>query len=151
MRHLFPFRHFIQCTQETIELEGSVRSLTRRLITVANPLGPNESITFPTGETDGTTNISTTDGIAAVITGDGRGVWWRCSSPHVRLVRVGEMAGNLEGVFAVEYRPLVATVDGKPEEAELSFDIEELGTYRYSEMITARCTADFYFVRSNNG
>lgn len=41
------------------------------------------------------------------------------------------MAGNLEGVFAVDYRPLVATDDQKPEEAELSFDIEELGTYRY--------------------
>lgn len=48
----------------------------------------------------------------------------------MRLVRVGEMAGNLEGVFAVDYRPLVATDDQKPEEAELSFDIEELGTYR---------------------
>ena len=33
-------------TQETIELEGSVRSLTRRLITVANPLGSDEAITF---------------------------------------------------------------------------------------------------------
>ena len=48
----------------------------------------------------------------------------------MRLVRVGEMAGNLEGVFAVDYRPLVATDDQKPEEAELSFDIEELGTCR---------------------
>lgn len=48
----------------------------------------------------------------------------------MRLVRVGEMAGNLEGVFAVDYRPLVATDDQRPEEAELSFDIEELGTYR---------------------
>lgn len=41
------------------------------------------------------------------------------------------MAGNLEGVFAVDYRPLVATDGQKPEEADLSFDIEELGTYRY--------------------
>lgn len=36
-----------------------------------------------------------------------------------------------EGVFAVDYRPLVATDDGQPHEADLSFDIEELGTYRY--------------------
>lgn len=35
--------------QETIELEGSVRSLTRRLITVANPLGRDKPITFPKG------------------------------------------------------------------------------------------------------
>lgn len=40
------------------------------------------------------------------------------------------MAGNLEGVFAVDYRPLVATENQNPDEAELSFDIKELGTYR---------------------
>ncbi len=64
--------------------------------------------------------------------------WWRCSSPHVRLVRVGEMAGNLEGVFAVDYRPLVATEDQGPEEADLSFDIEELGTYRQVRASSSR-------------
>ena len=108
--------------QETIELEGSVRSLTRRLITVVNPLRPDELITF----TERTPKIG---GGTPPVNSHGGG-WWRCSSPHVRLVRVGEMAGNLEGVFAVDYRPLVVTEDGKPEEADLSFDIEELGTYR---------------------
>lgn len=101
--------------QETLELEGSVRSLTRRLITVANPLGADQAITFP-GESRG-------------VGGQSEG-WWRCTSPHVRLVRVGEMAGNLEGVFAVDYRPLVDTDEGRPEEADLSFEIQELGTYR---------------------
>lgn len=38
----------------------------------------------------------------------------------------------LEGVFSVDYRPLVATDDGQAQEADLSFDIEELGTYRYT-------------------
>lgn len=103
-----------------------MRSVSRRFITVVNPLGPEESITFPTkGEAS---NTERSNGVI-----DKNEGWWRCTSPHVRLVRVGEMAGNLEGVFAVDYRPLVATTDdagGKPAEAELSFDIEELGTYR---------------------
>ncbi|CAM9551391.1 unnamed protein product, partial [Pylaiella littoralis] len=121
--------------QETIELEGSVRSLTRRLITVANPLRPDEPITFPMKNpaADGL-NPAAGDGGG----GDESEGWWRCSSPHVRLVRVGEMAGNLEGVFAVDYRPLVATDGQKPEEADLSFDIEELGTYRYALQLSAK-------------
>lgn len=84
--------------QETLELEGSVRSLTRRLITVANPLRPDEAITFSMGETsDGSINagVNGTPGGAA-----GNDGWWRCTSPHVRLVRVGEMAGNLEGDYS---------------------------------------------------
>ncbi len=40
-------RYSLMYAQETIEMEGSVRSLTRRLITVANPLGSDEPITFP--------------------------------------------------------------------------------------------------------
>lgn len=87
---------------------------------MANPLGHDEPITF-----SGSSNAG--GRTSADAQGDG---WWRCTSPHVRLVRVGEMAGNVEGVFAVEYRPLIPTDDEKPEEAELAFEIEELGTYR---------------------
>lgn len=108
--------------KETLEIEGSVRSLARRLITVANPLGPHEAITFPERES----NVGAANGLNK----EEKEGWWECSSPHVRLARVGEMAGNLEGVFAVDYRPLVPSDKGKPEEAELSFVIEELGTYR---------------------
>ncbi|CAM9503860.1 unnamed protein product, partial [Hapterophycus canaliculatus] len=122
--HRLAFTATPPCVQETIELEGSVRSLTRRLITVANPLDQDEPITFPSGN-DALSPIGGDSGGGSRTEG-----WWRCSSPHVRLVRVGEMAGNLEGVFAVDYRPLVATEDQKAEEAELSFDIQELGTYR---------------------
>lgn len=89
---------------------------------MANPLRPDEPITFPKGKPE---DAGVDPGIG--IQNEG---WWRCTSPHVRLVRVGEMAGNLEGVFAVDYRPLVATEDGSPKQADLSFDIEELGTYR---------------------
>lgn len=107
-----------------------MRSLTRRLITVTNPLRADEPITFSNGAPDeGTGNPG---GVAQ------NERWWRCTSPHVRLVRVGEMTGNLEGVFAVDYRPLVATEDGKPEEADLSFEIEELGAYRYRFARTTR-------------
>ncbi|CAN0440394.1 unnamed protein product, partial [Laminaria digitata] len=114
--------------QETLELEGSVRSLTRRLITVANPLEADQPITFPGA-----------NGGAHADDGQSTEGWWRCTSPHVRLVRVGEMAGNLEGVFAVDYRPLVDTGDdGRPEEADLSFEIEELGTYRYALVLSAK-------------
>lgn len=113
------FNHML-VMKETLELEGSVRSVTRRLITIANPLDTEAPITFP----------NVTGGSSEGMKHEG---WWRCTSPHVRLMRIGEMAGNLEGVFAVDYRPLVAStedVQGKQEEAELSFDIEELGTYR---------------------
>lgn len=55
-------RYSLMHAQETIELEGSVRSLTRRLITVANPLGSNEPITFP--------KRSPADGLGSA-TGDG--------------------------------------------------------------------------------
>lgn len=44
--------------QETIELEGSVRSLTRRLITVANPLGRDKPITFPRGSPTGAGGVA---------------------------------------------------------------------------------------------
>lgn len=45
-------------------LEGSVRSLTRRLITVANPLRPDEPITFPTGDPAAADNTSPAGGNA---------------------------------------------------------------------------------------
>lgn len=94
-----------------------MRSLTRHLITVPNPLAPTASMTF------------------AAPNGEQAGPWWHCSTAHIRLMRVGEMAGNLEGVFAVEYRPLLTPEGGRPLEEELVFNIEELGTYRYCSVV----------------
>lgn len=51
--------------QETITLEGSVRSLTRRLITVANPLGRDKAITFSKGNTADSLNPTTGGGAVA--------------------------------------------------------------------------------------
>ncbi|CAM9826332.1 unnamed protein product, partial [Ectocarpus sp. 8 AP-2014] len=137
--HRLTFKVTPPNVQETIVLEGSVRSLTRRLITVANPLRPDEPITFSTGDPAAAAdNAGPAGGVGTAAAGGHAEGWWRCSSPHVRLVRVGEMAGNLEGVFAVDYRPLVATDDQKPEEAEISFDIQELGTYRYTLQLSAK-------------
>ncbi|CAM9160937.1 unnamed protein product, partial [Discosporangium mesarthrocarpum] len=110
--------------QETIELEGSVRRVTRHLITVANPLQPTAAITFPEErESEG-----------------GGGGWWSSGSPHVRLTRVGEMTGNLEGVFALEYRPLLPTESG-PEDTEIRIEINELGVYRYTLRLSANAPA----------
>ncbi|CAM9897256.1 unnamed protein product, partial [Choristocarpus tenellus] len=108
-------------TQASRTLKNFTSSVTRHLITVANPLPPTAAITFPN---DGT---------------DGKG-WWSCGSPHVNLTRVGEMSGNLEGVFALEYRPLLPTEPG-PEETEIRINIEELGMYRYTLRLTAKVSA----------
>lgn len=50
-------------------LEGSVRSLTRRLITVANPLRPDEPITFPTGDPAAAGNASPAGGVGTAAAG----------------------------------------------------------------------------------
>ena len=42
---------------------------------------------------------------------EGGGGYWRCDDPHVRLVRHGEMAGNKEGTFEIEYRPLAPLLE----------------------------------------
>lgn len=53
-----------------------MRQTARTLITIDNPLPRDSPVTFPEK-------------------------WWTCSSPHVRLNRVGSIEGNSEGVFEV--------------------------------------------------
>lgn len=93
----------------TLDLEAAVRQSTRKLITVDNPMGERE-ITFSQN-------------------------WWECDTPEVRLVRVGEMTGCPEGVFEVEYRPLVATKSTQC--VDLRFRVDQLGEYRYSLRLLA--------------
>merc|ERR1711988_1396517 len=98
----------------------------RHLITVDNPLAASAPVTFSGG--------------------DEEGGWWTCPDPTVRLTRVGEMQGNKEGTFQLEYRPLrnmrpeeAATGEsgGKPfKEVPLEFRIEELGSYKYTLQLT---------------
>jgi hypothetical protein len=90
--------------QDSVKLEAPCRQVAKKIITIDNPLGVNSPITF--GEN-----------------------WWTCNNKNVKFTRIGEMAGNKEGTFELEYRPLVATQGA--EKAQLSFDIEELGNYKY--------------------
>ena len=95
----------------TLQLEAPLRTTARQLVTVDNPLPPAASITFAEGNR-----------------------WWACADPCVRLTRVGAMAGNAEGTFSVEYRPLQCGSGGLApldSETELEFQIAELGTYMY--------------------
>lgn len=113
-------------TLEVIKLEAPLRQTTRHLITVDNPLAASAPVTFSGG--------------------DEEGGWWTCPDPTVRLTRVGEMQGNKEGTFQLEYRPLrnmrpeeAATGEsgGKPfKEVPLEFRIEELGSYKYTLQLT---------------
>jgi hydrocephalus-inducing protein len=96
----------------TLTLEAAVRATAKHLITVDNPLPATAPVTFA----------------------DGDSAWWSCADPCVRLVRVGTMAGNSEGAFQVEYRPLACGAGGQAAlstEAVLEFRIAELGTYKY--------------------
>ncbi|KAJ1445550.1 hypothetical protein M885DRAFT_473458 [Pelagophyceae sp. CCMP2097] len=93
----------------TLAIEAPVRQPARRLITVDNPLPKDADVTFAAD-------------------------WWSCDSPHVRLSRLGNMAGSQEGVFEVEYRPLVS---GPAVDAKLRFKIAELGSYEYALRLTA--------------
>jgi len=103
---------------ETIKLESHVRQVSHHLITIENPLPSNAEITFPPGDT-----------------------WWTCDNPCIRLFRVGEMAGNKEGTFQIEYRPLrissAASASASETETILEFNIAELGSYKYALSLTA--------------
>ena len=87
-----------------LTLEAPVRQTARRLITIENPLPKDVSVTFPDD-------------------------WWHCDNPHVKLAKVGTMQGAPEGVFEVEFRPLVPH---DRIESSLSFHIEELGEFKYA-------------------
>lgn len=58
------------------QIEAPVRQTARHLITIDNPLPRDSPVTFPDK-------------------------WWSCDNPHIRLLPVGSMAGNTEGVFEV--------------------------------------------------
>ena len=89
--------------------EAPVRQTARRLITIENPLPGETAVTFPDD-------------------------WWRCANPHVRLSKVGTMQGSPEGVFELEFRPLVPH---DAMECELAFSIEELGEFKYALTLAA--------------
>ena len=105
--------------QDAFKMEAPCRQVAKKIISIDNPL-KDGAVTF--GED-----------------------WWKCDNKNVKLRRIGEMAGNKEGTFELEYRPLVATVGA--EKAELSFDIEELGNYKYNLDLVAMPPSAKYQLR----
>ena len=92
-------------------MEAPARQTTRRLITVDNPLPNDAKVTFPDK-------------------------WWDCDNPNIRVSPVGAMSGNSEGVFEVEYRPLLPNAESGVD-AGLSIHCQELGTFKYSLKLKA--------------
>ena len=67
------------------------------------------------------------------------GTWWTCEDPCVRVRRLGEMTGNPECNFEVEFRPLVAI--SEPKEVRLTIQSVELGDYHYTLILTSEAAA----------
>uniref|UniRef100_A0A7S2QVW6 MSP domain-containing protein n=2 Tax=Triparma pacifica TaxID=91992 RepID=A0A7S2QVW6_9STRA len=106
--------------QDLFKLEAPVRQVAKRILSIDNPLGVDKEITFKED-------------------------WWKCDNEFVRLRPIGKMAGNKEGTFEIEYRPLVPTAS--VEKASLSFEIEELGLYKYDLELTAMPPSAAYQLR----
>jgi len=102
--------------QESYKIEAPIRQVAKKIITIDNPLGRDKTVTFKED-------------------------WWKCENDCVRLSRLGEMSGNKEGTFELEYRPLLL---GATEKCQLMFDIEELGTYKYDLELVALPTSANY-------
>jgi hydrocephalus-inducing protein len=103
--------------QDTFKLEAPVRQVAKKILNIDNPLGSEDAVTF--GED-----------------------WWKCDNECVRLTQIGSMAGSKEGTFEIEYRPLVTTVG--VEKASLTFQIEELGDYKFElELLAMPASAQY--------
>lgn len=60
---------------------------------------------------------------------------WTCDSPYIKLNELSPIAGNTEGSFEVEYRPLKPTE--QPLEHLLTIITKELGTFKYKVVVKA--------------
>ncbi|ETV98760.1 hypothetical protein H310_08827 [Aphanomyces invadans] len=90
---------------DTLVFHAPVRQTVKKLITIENPFPESTVIQFDEGTK-----------------------WWRCSSPCVRVRRLGELTARTEGAFEVEYRPLL---HGEPTEVDLTISCQPLGDYNY--------------------
>ncbi|KAF0682818.1 Aste57867_25117 [Aphanomyces stellatus] len=89
---------------DTLVFHAPVRQSVKKLITIENPFPDTTVIQF--------------DDVK----------WWQCSSPCVRVRRLGELTGRTEGSFEVEYRPLL---HGDPTDVDLAIKCQQLGEYNY--------------------
>jgi len=104
--------------QEKYKMEAPVRQVAKKIITIDNPLAEGSDVSFAEG--------------------DG---WWKCDNECVKLTKMGEMKGNKEGTFELQYRPLLQNGGGEHDKAKLEFEIEELGVYKYELDLVAMPTS----------
>ncbi|RHY53725.1 hypothetical protein DYB38_002829 [Aphanomyces astaci] len=97
---------------DTFVFHAPVRQSVKKVITIENPFPDSTPIPF-----------------------DDSVKWWRCSSPCVRVRRLGELTGRTEGSFEVEYRPLLHVGD-VPSDVDLSISCPQLGEYNYKLQLT---------------
>ena len=86
-----------------VKMNAPVRQTMQHVLSIENPLSMDKEVTFE------------------------EGTWWTCEDPCVRVRRLGEMTGNPECNFEVEFRPLVAI--SEPKEVRLTIQSVELGDY----------------------
>jgi hypothetical protein len=102
---------------ETFSLEAPVRQTARAVITIENPLSLDHVISMGS-------------------IGKPHDIWWSCD--NTRAIKVNELipiAGNREGSFEIEYRPL--TITDRPQEHLLSITTQELGVFKYKLVVRA--------------
>jgi hydrocephalus-inducing protein len=105
-----------------ITMKTAVRQPTQYLLTIENPLRPNDTVTFETDEAGAS--------------------WWMCDDPAIKVRKLSDMTGKAEGTFEIEYRPLVPSgPGGAPKEARLVITSVELGDYIYKLDLNARPAA----------
>jgi hydrocephalus-inducing protein len=94
---------------ETLGMESPVRQTARTVISLDNPL--NAALPVGMGKA-----------------GDGSN-WWTCDNRYIRVNELSGLAGNSEGSFEIEFRPLAITP--QPVEAIVTILTKELGAYSY--------------------
>jgi hydrocephalus-inducing protein len=102
---------------ETFALEAPVRQTARAVITIENPLAMEHAITMGS-------------------VGKPHDPWWSCD--NTRAIKVNELipiAGNREGSFEIEYRPL--TITDRPQEHLVTITTQELGVFKYKIVVRA--------------
>ena len=101
--------------QEIISLEAPVRQSITKSFTITNPFDKDEHVAFARSQEDTT--------------------WWTCDHPHVRVREVTNMSGKDQGVFEIDYRPLL--VMQEPQDALLVVKSDRLGDYKYTLRLTS--------------
>jgi hydrocephalus-inducing protein len=98
-----------------IKLHAPVRQTMQHVLSIENPLSIDKNVTFDDSN------------------------WWNCDDACIRVRRLGEMTGNPECNFEIEFRPLV--VISEPKTVRLTIQSVELGEYHYDLILTSEAAA----------